>query len=150
MKKTKFFSLLFAVLMLLQLLALPVFSAAAEAEPGQDEAQAAGDTAAAEDDSVPEDQLLSSRASFSVAAKSALLIDLNTGRVVYEQDADERIYPASLTKIMTCLIALENGNLSDVVTVSAAALDDLDADSSVAGLQIGEQMTLDRASAAKP
>ena len=132
------------------LLALPVFSAAAEAEPGQDEAQAAGDTAAAEDDSVPEDQLLSSRASFSVAAKSALLIDLNTGRVVYEQDADERIYPASLTKIMTCLIALENGNLSDVVTVSAAALDDLDADSSVAGLQIGEQMTLDRASAAKP
>ena len=84
MKKTKFFSLLFAVLMLLQLLALPVFSAAAEAAPGQDEAQAAGDTAAAEDDSVPEDQLLSSRASFSVAAKSALLIDLNTGRVVYE------------------------------------------------------------------
>ena len=143
MKKTKFFSLLFAVLMLLQLLALPVFSAAAEAAPGQDEAQAAGDTADAEDDSVPEDQLLSSRASFSVAAKSALLIDLNTGRVVYEQDADERIYPASLTKIMTCLIALENGNLSDVVTVSPAALDDLDADSSVAGLQIGEQMTLE-------
>ena len=143
MKKTKFFSLLFAVLMLLQLLALPVFSAAAEAEPGQDEAQAAGDTAAAEDDSVPEDQLLSSRASFSVAAKSALLIDLNTGRVVYEQDADERIYPASLTKIMTCLLALENGNLSDVVTVSASALEDLDIDSSVAGLQVGEQMTLE-------
>ena len=142
MKKTKFFSLLLAVLMLLQLFALPVFSAAAEAASDQDEAQAAEDTAAA-DDSVPEDRLLSSRASFSVAAKAALLIDLNTGRVVYEQDADERIYPASLTKIMTCLLALENGNLSDVVTVSSSALDDLDADSSVAGLQIGEQMTLE-------
>ena len=106
MKKTKFFSLLLAVLMLLQLFALPVFSAAAEAASDQDEAQAAEDTAAA-DDSVPEDRLLSSRASFSVAAKAALLIDLNTGRVVYEQDADERIYPASLTKIMTCLLALE-------------------------------------------
>ena len=81
--------------------------------------------------------------SFSVAAKAALLIDLNTGRAVYEQDADERVYPASLTKIMTCLLALENGNLSDVVTVSASALDDLDADSSVAGLQVGEQMTLE-------
>ncbi|MFR7745603.1 MAG: hypothetical protein ACLU3I_22050 [Acutalibacteraceae bacterium] len=45
-------------------------------------------------------------------------MDLNTGRAVYEQDADERVYPASLTKIMTCLLALENGNLSDVVTVS--------------------------------
>ena len=142
MKKTKFFSLLLAVLMLLQLFALPVFSAAAEAASDQDEAQAAEDTAAA-DDSVPEDRLLSSRASFSVAAKAALLIDLNTGRVVYEQDADERIYPASLTKIMTCLLALENGNLSDVVTVSSSALDGLDADSSVAGLQIGEQMTLE-------
>ena len=142
MKKTKFFSLLLAVLMLLQLFALPVFSAAAEAASDQDEAQAAEDTAAA-DDSVPEDRLLSSRASFSVAAKAALLIDLSTGRVVYEQDADERIYPASLTKIMTCLLALENGNLSDVVTVSSSALDGLDADSSVAGLQIGEQMTLE-------
>ena len=52
-------------------------------------------------------------------------------------------YPASLTKIMTCLIALENGNLSDVVTVSESALADLDEDSSVAGLVVGEQMTLE-------
>ena len=95
--------------------------------------------AAAEADSVPEDQLLSSREQFSVAAKAALLIDLNTNRVVYEQDADERVYPASLTKIMTCLIALENGNLSDVVTVSESALADLDEDSSVAGLVVGER-----------
>ena len=78
-----------------------------------------------------------------MAAKAALLIDLNTNRVVYEQDADERVYPASLTKIMTCLIALENGNLSDVVTVSESALADLDEDSSVAGLVVGEQMTLE-------
>ena len=52
------------------------------------------------------------------------------------------IRPA-LTKIATCLLALENGNLSDVVTVSASALEDLDIDSSVAGLQVGEQMTLE-------
>lgn len=44
---------------------------------------------------------------------------------------------------MTCLIALENGNLSDVVTVSESALADLDEDSSVAGLVVGEQMTLE-------
>ena len=131
-----------------QLLCAPVSAVTAEpAADAQADAQTASDNsaedAAAEADSVPEDQLLSSREQFSVAAKAALLIDLNTNRVVYEQDADERVYPASLTKIMTCLIALENGNLSDVVTVSESALADLDEDSSVAGLVVGEQMTLE-------
>lgn len=53
------------------------------------------------------------------------------------------MYPASLTKIMTCLIALENGNLSDVITIDEAALAGLDQDSSVVGLQVGEQITLE-------
>ena len=149
MKKTNISALLLAALLLIQLLCAPVSAVTAEpAADAQADAQtasdnSAGDAAAAADDSVPEDQLLSSREQFSVAAKAALLIDLNTNRVVYEQDADERVYPASLTKIMTCLIALENGNLSDVVTVSESALADLDEDSSVAGLVVGEQMTLE-------
>ena len=151
MKKTNISALLLAVLLLIQLLCAPVSAVTAEpAADAQADAQTASDNsaedAAAEADSVPEDQLLSSREQFSVAAKAALLIDLNTNRVVYEQDADERIYPASLTKIMTCLIALENGNLSDVVTVSESALADLDEDSSVAGLVVGEQMTLENLS----
>lgn len=143
MKKTKVLSLLLAVFLLLSSLTLPLFAVDAETAEDPEQTQSDGADAAAADDSVPEDQLLSSRTSFSVAAKAALLVDLNTGRTVYEQDADERIYPASLTKIMTCLLALENGNLSDVVTVSASALEDLDIDSSVAGLQVGEQMTLE-------
>ena len=148
MKKTNISALLLAALLLIQLLCAPVSAVTAEpAADAQADAQTASDNsaedAAAADDSVPEDQLLSSREQFSVAAKAALLIDLNTNRVVYEQDADERVYPASLTKIMTCLIALENGNLSDVVTVSESALADLDEDSSVAGLVVGEQMTLE-------
>ena len=148
MKKTNISALLLAALLLIQLLCAPVSAVTAEpAADAQADAQTASDNsaedAAAEADSVPEDQLLSSREQFSVAAKAALLIDLNTNRVVYEQDADERVYPASLTKIMTCLIALENGNLSDVVTVSESTLADLDEDSSVAGLVVGEQMTLE-------
>ena len=143
MKKTKAISLLLSLLLLLSSLTLPLFAVDAETAADPEQTQTDSADAPAEDDSVPEDRLLSSRTSFSVAAKAALLIDLNTGRAVYEQDADERVYPASLTKIMTCLLALENGNLSDVVTVSASALDDLDADSSVAGLQVGEQMTLE-------
>ena len=143
MKKTKALSLLLSLLLLLSSLTLPLLAVDAETAADPEQTQTDSADAPTEDDSVPEDRLLSSRTSFSVAAKAALLIDLNTGRAVYEQDADERVYPASLTKIMTCLLALENGNLSDVVTVSASALDDLDADSSVAGLQVGEQMTLE-------
>lgn len=85
----------------------------------------------------------SSSGGIHVEAKAAMLIDLKTGRSIYELNADQRIYPASLTKIMTCLVALENGNLSDMVTVSESALAPLDSDSSVAGLQVGETMTLE-------
>ena len=80
---------------------------------------------------------------FRVEAKAALLVDLGSGRDIYEQAAHERIYPASLTKIMTCLVALENGNLSDMVTVTESALSGLGADSSSAGLKVGETMSLE-------
>lgn len=80
---------------------------------------------------------------FSVKAKAAMLVDMNNGRVIYEQNADERIYPASLTKIMSCLLVLENCNLSDIVTISESAFADITGDSSTAGLQVGEQMTLE-------
>lgn len=79
---------------------------------------------------------------FSIDASAAILVELNTDSVLYEQDADAKIYPASLTKIMTCLLALENGDLEDTVTVSAAALEDLHPDGSSADLKAGEQMKL--------
>lgn len=79
---------------------------------------------------------------FRSDVKAALLLEKNSGQVLYEYDADERNYPASLTKIMTCLLALENGNLDDVVTVTPTALQDLDAAGSSAGLLPGEELTL--------
>lgn len=45
---------------------------------------------------------------FDVDAESVYLINLDTGKVIYEKDADKKIYPASTTKIMTALLALEN------------------------------------------
>ena len=80
--------------------------------------------------------------SYEVKAKAAILLDMNTGRTIYEKNIDERVYPASLTKIMTCLLALENGNLSDTVTIGEGAFTGLDGDSSTAGLQVGEQLSL--------
>ncbi|MDD4601703.1 D-alanyl-D-alanine carboxypeptidase DacB [bioreactor metagenome] len=56
-----------------------------------------------------------------VTAKSAIVIEASTGKVLYEKDAEQRRYPASTTKIMTLIVALEHGNLEDIVTASATA-----------------------------
>ncbi len=56
-----------------------------------------------------------------LTATSAILIDPASGQVLYERAADEVRYPASLTKIMTALLAFEEGNLDDVVVASANA-----------------------------
>ena len=59
-------------------------------------------------------------------AEALLLLELNSQTMVYAKNIDTRREPASLTKVMTCLLALEHGNLTDSITVSQEALDDLD------------------------
>ena len=67
-----------------------------------------------------------SAANLEVAAKSALLMDMATGTILYEQNAHEKLPPASVTKVMTMLLimeAIDSGKISwdDTVTVSEAA-----------------------------
>ena len=54
-------------------------------------------------------------------ARSAVLMDAETGRILFGKNKDEQMPMASTTKIMTCILALENGNLSDKAEVSSAA-----------------------------
>lgn len=61
------------------------------------------------------------QAEVSVSAKSAICLHYPTGQVLYAKNANEKLPMASTTKIMTALVALENANLSDVVTVGANA-----------------------------
>lgn len=56
--------------------------------------------------------------SFSVDSPSAILMDLSSGKILYEKNMDEKRYPASLTKVLTAIVVLENCNLDDVATVS--------------------------------
>jgi len=58
---------------------------------------------------------------FSLHAQSAVLMDAETGRILYEKDGETRRPMASTTKIMTCILALEEGNPEDLVEVSACA-----------------------------
>lgn len=74
-----------------------------------------------------------------ISAKHAVLFEAVTGRTIYEKSADEKAYPASLTKMLTCIIALENGSLDKVYTVSPRAAGTEDP---YLGLAAGEQLTL--------
>lgn len=81
----------------------------------------------------------------SVTADAAIVMEASTGLILYEKDIYDKHYPASITKIMTTLLALENSNLSDTVTMSREAEWDVDFDSSRIGLVEGEQLTLEDA-----
>ena len=74
------------------------------------------------------------------SATAAILVDADSGRVLYEQNADARMLIASTTKIMTALVAIREGSLSDVVTVKREAT--LTEGSSMY-LKEGEQLTLE-------
>ncbi|MCL2702100.1 MAG: D-alanyl-D-alanine carboxypeptidase [Defluviitaleaceae bacterium] len=56
-----------------------------------------------------------------VEARGAILVDFESGRVLWERNSDTELAMASTTKIMTAILCLENGNLSDTVTVSRKA-----------------------------
>ncbi len=78
------------------------------------------------------------------AAGSAMLFEINSGTMMYAWNPDKTMDPASLVKIMTALVALENGDLNSVATVSVNALASLPEDSDTLKLKPGEQFTLDQ------
>jgi D-alanyl-D-alanine carboxypeptidase (penicillin-binding protein 5/6) len=61
----------------------------------------------------------------SVNAPVAILIDLSSGKVLYEKNSNQKMYPASLTKILTAIIVLEKCKLDEIVTVSEDAVMDV-------------------------
>lgn len=71
-----------------------------------------------------------------------ILMEESTGTILYEKNSDEAHYPASITKIMTTLLALENGNLSDMVAFSDDAINNTEG--SGIARDYGEQMTLEQ------
>ncbi len=78
-----------------------------------------------------------------VSAQSAILMDANTGVILYSKNIHERLYPASTTKIMTALLAMENGNLDDTVEFSHEAVFSVPTDGSNMGMDEGESISLE-------
>ena len=78
-----------------------------------------------------------------VEAPSICVMEITTGTILYERDMDEVNYPASITKIMTALLALENCSLDETVTFSEAAVYGNEGDTSHISRDVGEKMTME-------
>lgn len=77
-------------------------------------------------------------------ANAAILFDLNNRDILYSKDAHEILYPASLTKVMTALVALQHGSLDQTLTATSA-VNITESGAQLCGLKSGDTMTLDQA-----
>ena len=80
----------------------------------------------------------------NIESPVALLMDSSTGKILYEKNINDKMYPASLTKVMTAIIVLENCNLSDTATVSQNAVNSISYGYVTANLKVGEELTIEQ------
>lgn len=77
-----------------------------------------------------------------IYSESAVLIESKTGKVLYEKDMHARKYPASTTKILTAILAIEKCDLSETQVASNAAVNSIKSGYSTANIQVGETFTV--------
>ena len=75
-------------------------------------------------------------------AESAILMDSASNKVIFSKNSENKMYPASTTKILTAILAIENCNLDDKVTVTYDAISSIPSGYSVASLQVGEILSV--------
>ena len=80
-----------------------------------------------------------------VITDNCILMDADTGNVLYEKNSREQCYPASVTKLMTALLVVENCDMSDTLTVSANAVASVKYGDANAALKKGEEFTIEQA-----
>lgn len=128
MSKKRKISLWIAIIAIIQCLSIPCYA--------QNQAIAQGCSTLDGQAPLSADPLLDT-------AQGVILYELDTDTLVYAWQPELRVDPAGMNKIMTALLALEQGDLSSVVTVSKAALDSVGIGSVSAGLKVGEEITLE-------
>lgn len=79
----------------------------------------------------------------SLNSEAAILIENESGNILYEKNSSERLYPASTTKIMTAILAIENCDLNETAEVSQGAVDSVPSGYTNAGLIPGEEFTVE-------
>lgn len=89
---------------------------------------------------IPDETIYNSE---QMTSEAAALFDLSSRQTLYSKSAFERLYPASITKIMTALIAIKYGDLDDLVTVTEDAVI-TESGATLCGIQPGDTLTLEQ------
>lgn len=81
-------------------------------------------------------------ANTAIQADGGIVMDADTGAVIFGQNIHQQYFPASITKILTALIVLERCDMDEIVTFSHNAIYNVESNSSSAGLDVGDQLTV--------
>ena len=81
-------------------------------------------------------------ANLNLYSEAAIIMDTQTEQILYQKNIDKKMYPASTTKILTAIIAIEKCNLNDVITATNSAISQVPSGYSSAYITDGEQMTV--------
>ncbi len=139
MKKKSFLILLLCLSLLVQSLTLPV-----RADDPSDEPQKTGNVTVDNGCKTIEAMFpLGGNQRMLKTAQAAFVYEASTDTVIYSYNADIRLFPGSLSKMLTALIGIENGNLDDKITVSTREISQLPVGSITAKLKEGEVVTLE-------
>lgn len=130
MKKMRFFAIFLSFLLAASALTVPALGASDD--PAVTEGCHSIDAA----------MTLSEEGKLTETAQAIVLYERNSDTMLYTWNPDAKIYPTSMVKLMTVLVALENGNPDDVVTVTRKVLDQVAIGSVSANLKSGEEITL--------
>lgn len=79
-----------------------------------------------------------------ITATSGMVIDCIDGKILYSKNADEKLYPASLTKVLTAILVVEKCGLQDNVTINQSAIDKVESGYLTANLKTGEVFTVEQ------
>lgn len=77
-------------------------------------------------------------------SEGAIVMEAKTGKVIYEKNMNERLYPASVTKILTAILTIENCDLSEKATASEYAVNSIPSGYTLAGIKPGETFTVEQ------
>ena len=79
----------------------------------------------------------------AIGAQSAVVMDVNTGTILYSKNPHDELFPASTTKLLTGLLVIENTTMDEIVTFSSDAVWNIDRGSTHLSIDVGEQLSVE-------
>ena len=133
---------LFKIALLSSVIAMTSVQMCAAAEVATQDTASTAETAAAAPASISTNEIPGWPAGPEITSETGVLIDADSGTVLYSKGGDDIRYPASITKIMTLLLAVENCSLKEDVVFTETGTRDISWDSGNIGMQVGEVMSM--------